>query len=187
MANILFINACVRENSRTLELANHVLSKLNGNVEEVKLFDMNVLPLDKKGLEIRENAAATKDYKSSAFALAKQFANAEIIVVGAPYWDLMFPAVLKNYFENVTVSGLTFSYGEDGRPKGLCKGKKLIYVTTAGGPIIYNFGYDYVAALAKKFYGISDVNLVKAEGLDIYGANVQKILEEAKKSFSLNF
>ena len=111
--------------------------------------------------------------------------NAEIIVVGAPYWDLMFPAVLKNYFERVTVSGLTFSYGQNGIPKGHCKGKKLIYVTTSGGPIKFNFGYDYVAAIAKGFYGINDVSLVKAEGLDIYGADVFKILNDAKNSFKV--
>ena len=185
MSKILFINACVRENSRTLELSKHVLSKLQGDVEEVKLFDLNVLPLDKESLEIRENAAITKDYSSDAFNHAKQFANAEIIVVGAPYWDLMFPAVLKNYFERVTVSGLTFSYGQNGIPKGHCKGKKLIYVTTSGGPIKFNFGYDYVAAIAKGFYGINDVSLVKAEGLDIYGADVFKILNDAKNSFKV--
>ena len=111
MAKILFINACVRENSRTLELSKYVLSKLNGDIEEVKLFDLNILPLDKKGLEIRENAVITKDFSSNYFTLAKQFANANTIVIAAPYWDLSFPAVLKSYFENITVNGLTFAYG----------------------------------------------------------------------------
>jgi FMN-dependent NADH-azoreductase len=96
----------------------------------------------------------------------------------------MFPAVVKAYFENVTVSGLTFSYSESGIPYGLCKAKKLIYVTTAGGPIIHNFGFDYVSTLAKCFYGINDVQLVKAEGLDIHGADAPKIMEETKRSLS---
>ena len=47
-----------------------------------------------------------------------------------------------------------------------------------------NFGFDYVSALAKNFYGIANVECVKAEGLDIYGANVYSILENAKNSFS---
>lgn len=185
MDKILFVNACVRDNSRTLELAKHVLSKLQGNVEEIKLFDINILPLDKKGLELREKASATKDYSGGEFLLAKQFCEADVIVVGAPYWDMMFPAVVKNYFENVTVSGLTFQYGQNGIPHGLCKAKKLIYVTTSGGPIIHNFGFDYVNAISKCFYGITDVQLVKAEGLDIYGANVTKIIENAKQSFKI--
>ena len=94
----------------------------------------------------------------------------------------MFPAVVKNYFENITVNGLTFAYSENGIPYGLCKAKRLIYVTTSGGPIIYNFGFDYVSALAKNFYGIKEVCCIKAEGLDVYGANVAKIIEDAKQS-----
>ena len=79
---------------------------------------------------------------------------------------------------------MTFAYGQNGIPQGLCSAKKLIYVTTSGGPIFNNFGYEYIRALAKGFYGITDVQLVKAEGLDVHGADVQTILENAKKSFN---
>lgn len=180
MGNILFINACIRPSSRTLELASHVLSKLCGEVEEVKLYEEELLPLNLEEMEIRDKSAKSKNFTNSLFNHAKKFANAETIVVAAPYWDLMFPAVLKCYFEKVTVNRLTFRYGENGIPQGLCKGKRLIYVTTSGGPIIYNFGFDYVSVLAKNFYGINDVQLVKAEGLDIYGADVSSIIENAK-------
>ena len=180
MEKILFINACVRPSSRTLELAKHVLSKLPGNVEEVKLYNEKLVPLNLEEMELRDKSAKSKNFTNSVFNHAKQFANAEIIVIAAPYWDLSFPAVLKSYFENITVNGLTFAYGEKGIPYGLCKAKKLIYVTTSGGPIIYNFGFDYVSVLAKNFYGINDVQLVKAEGLDIYGADVSSIIENAK-------
>lgn len=184
MTKILFINACVRPNSRTFELAKHVLSKLQGSIEEVTLYDEDLSPLTLTDLALRDKANKEDDYSSDFFKLAKQFANADVIVLAAPYWDLMFPAVVKNYFENVTVSGLTFKYGTNGVPYGLCKAKRLIYVTTAGGPIIHNFGFDYVTALSKGFYGISETLCVKAEGLDIYGADVNKIMDNAKKSFN---
>ena len=180
MEKILFINACVRPNSRTLDLAKYVIEKLFGEVEEVKLCDDEVFPLTMKEIELRDISAKNKDFSHDAFRLAKQFALADTIVLAAPYWDLMFPAVVKNYFENITVNGLTFAYGENGIPYGLCKAKKLIYVTTSGGPIIYNFGFDYVSALTKNFYGINDVQLVKAEGLDIYGVDVSSIIEKVK-------
>ena len=183
MEKILFINACVRPNSRTLELANYVLTTLLGRVEEVKLYEKKLSPLSLKEMDMRDKSAKNKDFSSDIFNYAKQFATADVIVVAAPYWDLMFPAVVKNYFENITVNGLTFAYGENGVPYGLCKAKKLIYVTTSGGPIVYNFGFDYVNALAKCFYGITEVQFVSAEGLDVYGANVTKIIEEAKRSF----
>ena len=185
MEKILFINACVRPSSRTLDLAKHVLTKISGEVEQVNLYNEQFLPLDLEQIELRDNSAKSKDFSNSLFNHAKQFADADIIVIAAPYWDLMFPAVLKSYFENITVNGLTFCYGENGIPKGLCKAKKLIYITTSGGPIKYNFGYDYVTALAKGFYGIQNIQLVKAECLDICGADVLEIMQNAKSTFDL--
>lgn len=37
-------------------------------------------------------------------------------------------------------------------------------------------GFGYVKALANTFYGIEDVHQIKAEGLDIIGADVDAIL-----------
>lgn len=114
------------------------------------------------------------------FRFARQFAQADEIVIAAPYWDLMFPAVVRSYLEAVTVSGLTFEYGENGVPRGFCKAKRLVYVTTSGGPIFKNFGFEYVDALAHAFYGIEKTECIKAEGLDVWGADVNAIMEQAK-------
>lgn len=185
MSEILFVNACARENSRTLELARHVLDKLGGEVEEVDLYETPLSSLDAEGMQARDAACAAGDFSDKRFDLAKQFAAAKTIVIAAPYWDLMFPSVLKTYFEAVTVNGLVFTYGEKGIPTGLCRAERLIYVTTSGGPIVKNFGYDYVCALAQSFYGIKDVACICAEGLDIHGANAEAILQKAKDSVAL--
>ena len=181
MANILFVNACVRPNSRTLDLVKYLLTKLNGEVEEIKLYEKDISPLDLSKLSLRDKAHKDNDFSNEEFNLAKQFSSAETIVIATPYWDLSFPSVLKTYFENVTVTGLTFSYDKTGKPVGLCKAKKLIYVTTSGGPIYHNFGYDYVSTLAKTFYGIDKVDFISAEGLDIYGADVSRIMDNTKR------
>lgn len=185
MERILFINACIRPKSRTIELVNHVLKNLCGKVEEIKLYDQDLAPLTLEEIKLRDIATKNKDFSNENFNLSKQFAEADVIVIAAPYWDLMFPAVVKNYLEKITVNGLTFAYGENGVPYGLCKAKRLIYVTTSGGPIIHNFGFDYVEALAKNFYGIDKVQFVSAEGLDVYGADQTKIIEQAKQFFNL--
>lgn len=182
MNKILFLNGCVRENSRTLELAEYALSFLSGEREDVDLYSLKLTPLDGEDLEFRSKAGINKDFSDDRFKLAKQFSQADTIVIAAPYWDLMFPAVVKLYFESVTVSGLTFVYGENGIPKGLCKAKNLIYITTSGGPIIHNFGFEYVSALSKSFYGIEEVKFISAQGLDIKGADVDKIMRNAKDS-----
>lgn len=184
MTKILFVNACVRECSRTLELANHVLSKLDGIVDEVRLYERELFPIDQQKLQRRDQAKRDGDFSDSEFELAKQFANADTIVIAAPYWDLMFPSLLKIYFENITVNGITFVYSEKGIPQGLCKANRLIYVTTSGGPVVHNLGYEYTLSLAKAFYGITRVECVSAEGLDIQGADVEEILKKAKNTFN---
>lgn len=178
---ILFVNACVRENSRTLELAKAVLAKEKGGIRELRLYPDGPDGLTADMLRLRDELLGRGEYGHPMFDMARQFARAEAIVIAAPYWDLMFPAKLRAYLEEITVSGITFRYGPEGIPVGMCAAKRLIYVTTAGGPIIQNFGFDYVKSLAQGFYGIGDVSLVKAEGLDIWGADVKGIMEAAKQ------
>ena len=175
---ILFINACVRPESRTAELSQHLLNCLDGEITEVDLYKEEFLPLCNKDIEKR----ALHDISDREFEYARQFSQADSIVIGAPFWDLSFPAVLKLYFENVTVSGITFEYSEKGRPVGKCNAKKLYYITTSGGYIgNNNLGFDYVKALAENFFGIGDIHFYSAEGLDIEGTNVKEIMDEAKK------
>ena len=178
---ILFINACIRDNSRTEELSRFLLEKLDGEINGIDLYKENLVPLDRKGLEKRNN----HDYSGDEFVYAKEFASADTIVIAAPFWDLSFPSVLKVYFENITVSGITFEYSKEGRPVSKCCAKKLYYVTTSGGPIgNNNFGFDYVKALAQIFFGIENVCFFSAEGLDIFGADVDAIMDEAKKNIT---
>ena len=178
---VLFVNGCVRENSRTLELARAVLGHVAEQVEEVRLYPNGPEGLDAEKLQLRDELLAKKAYDHPMFRFAGQFAAADTIVMAAPYWDLAFPAKMRAYLEEITVSGITFQYGADGIPQGLCNAKRLIYVTTAGGPIVRNFGFEYVESLARAFYGIADVRLVKAEGLDIWGADPAEILAQAKR------
>ena len=188
MDKILFINACVRPCSRTFELAETLLQRLKGNVQEVRLQEMPMAALDLNGMEKRDRAAQKNDYSDPIFHAAKQFAAADTIVIAAPYWDLMFPAVLKTYLENITVSGITFRYSEQGRPQSLCKAKALYYITTSGGFIGENdFGFSYVKALAKNFFEINEIQRYTAEGLDIFGADVETILQKAKLEITKGF
>ena len=158
MDRILFVNACVRPESRTHILAEYVLQKLSGMVEEVCLESEDFTPLNRERLEERNARIEEGDFSGPMFRYAKQFAGADTIVIAAPYWDLQFPALLKLYFEAVTVTGVTFQYTKEGYPESLCRARRLIYVMTAGGPVMdLNFGFDYVKALAENFYGPEEV------------------------------
>ena len=177
--NILFINACLRENSRTHRLAEKVLHKLNGQVTEINLEKEPVFPLTQKALAKRSQLLAEKKYDDEFFKYAHQFASADMIVIAAPYWDLSFPAVLKCFVEAISIVGITFDYTAQG-VRGLCRAKKLIYVTTAGGYIPEDdFGFCYFKSLCAYLYGIPETLLFKAEGLDVVGADVEKIMQDS--------
>lgn len=176
----LFINACVRRQSRTLRLAECLLERLGGDVEEVRLEEIAFGAADEAFLDKRDRLIAAGDFNDPLFALARQFAGADQIVIAAPYWDLSFPAALKQYFEQINVLGITFVYTPEGIPRGLCRARKLYYVTTAGGNFVpEEYGFGYVRALAQGFYGIPEAELIRATGLDIDGADEQAILREA--------
>ena len=180
---VLYLNACVRKESRTNRLAAALLQKLGGTYEEVKLPEEMPGPLSEQQLQKRTKLTEQGNYTDPMFRLARQFAAAEVVVVAAPFWDLSFPAVLKQYFEQINAAGVTFRYTAEGIPQGLCRAKELYYVTTAGGPIFSNdYGFGYVKALAEGFYHIPKVSLIQAEGLDIEGADVEGILLQAEAS-----
>ena len=172
----LYINCCVREESRTDRLARAVLQKLGGDFAELKLYEENLKPLDVDSLNKRTALIEQGNYSDSIFDYANQFASADTVVIAAPYWDLSFPATLKIYIENIYVTGIVSAYDENGMPVGLCKAKELYYVTTAGGPYDPTYSYGYIESLAKGFFGIPETHLVKAEMLDIIGNDAEEIL-----------
>ena len=179
---ILFINACVRGESRTRRRAEQLLAKLDQPFEEVQLEEVAFPVVDEEFLDLRDQLVTGSEFQDPLFDPARQFAEAETIVIAAPFWDLSFPAALKQYFEQINVVGITFRYTEDGRPVGLCAAKQLFYVTTAGGFYVpEEFGFGYIQSLAQNYYGIQDVRKLEAVGLDIDGADVDAIMKAAEE------
>ena len=181
----LFINCCPRDSSRTERLAKKLLEKL-GEYDEVNPEKEGLVPMSKERLNYRTELLQKGDLSDDIFKYAKQFAAADTIVIAAPFWDLSFPSVLKIYIENIYVTGIVSKYDENGAPKGLCKAKKLYYVTTAGGPYDGRFSFDYLKELAESFFGIGETVLIKAEMLDIIGNDAEKILAERMKFYGLD-
>ena len=185
MRSILFIDACVRRESRTRRLAERLLMKLDRPCESIRLDGLAFPTVDEAFLERRDRLIAEQAFDDPLFALARQFSQAEEIVIAAPYWDLSFPAALKQYLEQINVVGVTFKYSEQGFPVSLCKAKRLFYVATAGGCFVpEEFGFGYVKSLAQNFYGIPSVQLIQATGLDIDGADVDALLSAAEETIA---
>ena len=182
---ILFVNACVRKESRTRKLAEKLLIKMDQPYEEICLADISFTSVSEEYLNMRDHLISIGDYQNPMFSLAQQFSEAGTIVIAAPYWDLSFPAMLKQYLEQINVVGITFKYSEEGIPVGLCRANRLYYVTTAVGHYVpEEFGFGYVKALAQNYYGIQDVRQISAVGLDIDKADVDAIMSAAEDTLS---
>ena len=177
---ILFINSCVRENSRTLSHSKAYLNKYCADdiIGEVNISSKNLLPLNAKTIKERENDISKQNLTEDKYALAYEFASADKIVVAAPFWDFSFPSMLRVYIEQIAVNGITFGYPH-GVPTGYCMAEELVYITTAGGYIGENSSLEHYLNELCAMFGIEKLTFIKAEGLDITGNNPDEILNTA--------
>jgi len=118
-------------------------------------------------------------------ALVEQLKAADIIVIGAPMYNLTMSSQLKAWIDHVTVAGQTFEYSGPGISRGLLFGKKAIVVATRGGDYA-DFpmdSLDYQIPLLKAnlgFLGIFDVTIVRAQGMNEFPENREHIIRAAE-------
>lgn len=173
--SILFINAAFRKNSRTKKIADGYLANCTGDITEVKLGSLDIKPLNEESLKIYNESVAAHNFDNPMFDVAKQFVEADEIVIAAPFWNFSIPAVLHNYLELVCTQGISFDMSGEGTYYSLCKAKKLTFITTAGGNIPeQNCAFDYIKSLCNVFWNIEEVKYIKAECLDVYGVDVDE-------------
>lgn len=97
-------------------------------------------------------------------ALIDELKNADVIVLGVPMYNFSVPSVLRAYFDHIARAGVTFHYTANG-PEGLIKEKKAYVFITRGG--VYGEEHSQTSYLRQflGFIGITDVEIVHAEGL----------------------
>ena len=184
MKKALFVDCCIRDNeSRTRELADAFLSGLSGYaVDRLFLPEENLSCFTGAYFAQRERLVAARAFDHPRFRYARQFAEADLIVIAAPFWDLSFPALLKVYIEQISVDGITFTTGDSGLV-GLCRASGMVFLTTRGGfytgdPM--EMGSRYLEAM-HAFFGIGRYDCVAADGMDVAGFDGKASLERAKK------
>lgn len=185
--NVLMINGCIRgEESRSWKLASAFVEEWKKNTteeityEQLDLVTMDLKPLVGDFFEDRQRLLESGDRNHPRFEYAHQFAEADYILVAAPFWDLSIPAILKIYIENISVDGITFGCNENGM-YGLCKAKKMIFFTTRGsvyGDGELEQGARYLKALCQMF-GIEQFQCIAAEGIDEMPERAEEILQTA--------
>ena len=180
----LYIDASVRgKDSRTRALAEQIKGHLGGNWEEINLRELTLLPLNEERLAKKQELLSKSKYDDPSFALARQIKEAERVLIIAPCYDYLYPALLKLYIENITHMGITFDYDELGRAKGLTNIREVFYVTTAGGYLDEDIGYLNIKAVFNGLFGVKSIHRIAAEGLDIVGCDIPAKLKQALQEF----
>lgn len=181
MKNILYIKSSILgDNSKTSEVLAHLyaewLKKHPGAVHVT--HDLAAQPLPHlEGAHLAEAPAAAKE-------ALEELQAADAIVIAAPMYNFGIPSTLKAWVDHIAKAGVTFQYAETG-PQGLLKGKRAILIVGTGG--VYSEGpyqaADFVEPYLRTvlgFIGITDVTVIRVEGVALSGSQGAESLAAAK-------
>jgi len=132
---------------------------------------------------VPESPAIQKDVAASQAAL-DEFLGADIVVIGAPMYNFGIPSQLKAWIDRIAVAGKTFRYTANG-PEGLAGDKRVIVAVSRGG--LYSAGmpaaaFEHVESYLRGvfgFLGVTDLEIVVAEGLQIGPEQREKAMQAA--------
>lgn len=188
MKHILHLkSSLLGEASYSIKLGDTIIDRIQSKypgstVDELNLVEQNIPHLTPEVLQtffIPENqlTEAQREQIRLSNKLTKQLFAADIIVIGAPLINFTIHSSLKAWIDHITRAGITFGYGENG-PVGKVTGKKVYVAMSSGG--IYSEGpgkaNDFVAPYLKAFLGflgMSDMTIIRAEGLKVPGIQEQ--------------
>ena len=167
MKKLVYIDACVRGGeSRTRAIAEPIVAELSKRYEitTYRIPEMEMTPLDPELLD-RRNLGGIPSWAAEA---ARRIAEADRLVIAAPFWDMSFPAALKCFFEQTSLFEITFT-STDRTCVGLCRCEKVLYITTRGMDIRTGDPLEqatpYLRALSS-LWGLGDMITVAASNMD---------------------
>jgi len=120
--------------------------------------------------------------------LISEFLAADVVVIGAPMYNFSIPSQLKAWIDRVAAAGRTFQYTATG-PQGLAGGKKVIVASSRGGSYsseqgrLMDFQEDYLKTVMG-FFGITDVEFVRAETVNMGEENRKRAIADAKDAIA---
>ncbi|WP_295977585.1 FMN-dependent NADH-azoreductase [uncultured Variovorax sp.] len=138
----------------------------------------------KTGVQAQPTPAQQRENDLSE-KLVSQFLAADVVVIGAPFYNFSIPTQLKAWIDRLAQAGRTFKYTEKG-PVGLAGGKTVIVALSRGGVYSASEGgqaMEHQESYLKVifgFFGITDVRFVRAEGLAMGDEARSKALASAR-------
>lgn len=168
MSKLVVINACIRQTeSRTLRIAEPVIAALSRRYE-ITRFDLPEMDFI-AAINPASYAKRSKgEIPSRALEAAEKIANTDRILIAAPFWDMSFPAVLKCFFEQLSLFDITFT--DNGETCiGLCKAPRVLFITTRGMDIATGDPREqatpYLKALSS-LWNLGELTTIAAQNMD---------------------
>ncbi|KRI52974.1 NAD(P)H-dependent oxidoreductase [Acinetobacter pittii] len=198
MAKILVLKSSIMgEGSQTNRLIDVMLKHrkdqgLQDDITIRNLAEMNLPVLDLEIFQALRGAENINQDIQQIVALSDELIaelkSADLLVIGAPMYNLNVPTQLKNWFDLVARARQTFCYTET-YPQGLVEGVKAVVVSSRGG---IHVGQEteavtpYLKAVLG-LMGIHDVDFIYAEGLDMqaYRSNALDLASQQVKEFAV--
>lgn len=190
---ILQINASARrEGSQSSRLARRIVERLleRNPGAELTVRDLAAQPhpaLDEAALQALFTPAEQRTPEQAARvalddALIAEVQAADVLVIGAPMYNLTITSQLKNWFDAIARARVTFRYTENG-PEGLLTGKTVYVALTRGGfyrdtPLDTQMPY---LKTVLGFLGMTDVRFIYAEGLGMGDEAIEKAFVDAEQ------
>ncbi|HEV3106026.1 MAG TPA: NAD(P)H-dependent oxidoreductase [Trinickia sp.] len=196
MTTILQLNSAARsQGANSTLLANEMTAKLQranpGAKVVVRDLHSDPLPhIDESVLGAFFTPAEKRTPEQAAIAarseaLIAELKAADLVVIGTPMYNFGVSSQLKAYFDWIARVGLTFNYTANG-PEGLVKGKKVFVVAARGGKYA-GTPMDTQTPYLKTFLGfigITDVNFIYAEGLNMGEESASAALASARQAIA---
>lgn len=198
MAKILVLKSSIMgEGSQTNRLIDVMLEHrkdqgLQDDITIRNLVEMNLPVLDLAIFQALRGAENVNQDIQQIVALSDELIaelkSADLLIIGAPMYNLNVPTQLKNWFDLVARARQTFRYTET-YPQGLVEGVKAVVVSSRGG---IHVGQEteavtpYLKAVLG-LMGIHDVEFIYAEGLDMqaYRSNALDLANQRVKEFAI--
>ncbi|HFP7023197.1 TPA: NAD(P)H-dependent oxidoreductase [Acinetobacter baumannii] len=198
MAKILVLKSSIMgEGSQTNRLIDVMLEHrkdqgLQDDITIRNLAEMNLPVLDLEIFQALRGAENVNQDIQQIVALSDELIaelkNADLLIIGAPMYNLNVPSQLKNWFDLVARARQTFRYTET-YPQGLVEGVKAVVVSSRGG---IHVGQEteavtpYLKAVLG-LMGIHEVDFIYAEGLDMqaYRSNALDLASQQVKEFAI--
>lgn len=147
-------------------------------VEPVSHLDAATLAALATPPDARDRGAAER--VARADALIDEFMAADELVLAVPMYNFGIPSTLKAYLDHLARAGVTFRYTAAG-PEGLAGARRVTLLLTRGGHYTGS-GLDHQAPYLRTFFnflGITDVEEIVAEGLNIDASSREQAMSAA--------